>query len=559
MIESFDSKYPIGLAIIVAVILSMIVVPSPALAQTDNTTQDIQDELDDLQNELEDATNSSSDENATQNQSENETQNQTQQGIDEVNHEFLFSDIQVEVIDKSINQFIVRVKNPTNQSRTLVMDGIDGQKSRDSVVFDAGEVQTVNLTPYSPIGIYGTATISEFAPRDEVVGQNRDLNDTVFLIEYYLIQPVTQPPVPHNIIIVFLGGFSFGLMILAGYLFNARPTRIAKPLNRDDISITSYVDSPDYSYTADDPAMVKLVKFSLDWLKAWGMIVVNFTIGFWGMYRFLGGSVSGTYNLDFYFFAFDMVIPQLLEDSMVYMLYGELMFWMMFFVGMHIARQRWIELSDVRPKQGDNYLYKLTPSRFRDMTVLAEVKKPQKENKRKQTGTITYEVPSDWIFEINKETKGDSYECYDYDIHENICKVSWSGELKKLNPSQLRKSKNTIDYVMETSMWAIERYQKFLDFYSHDVLMEARYLMSRQTAIRQDADLEGLGGADDRVEQRMESRGEADALSGDELAVAQDLQDTDAEFDLVEKKQQARSDTKIIDYEPESDGSESEE
>lgn len=523
--QYIDTKYPICLAILVVVILSMTLMVNPTLAQ---------------------ATNNSTTDNASQNQTQ-------QQGLDEVNHEFLFSEIQMNILEKNRNVFRVRLYNPTNESSTLSIDGYDGANSQYSITFEPGEIQTYNLTPFSPYGMYYSATISEYQPLSAVQGEDINTSDSTYPIRYYLIQPNPNPPVPAKAFIVFLGGLSVLLLMGSGYFFNARPSRIAKPLNRDDISITSYVDGPDYSYTADDPAMVKLVKFAIDWIKAWGLIILNISMGMWGMYRFLGGSVSGTYNLDFYFFAFEMVVPQLLEDSMVYMLYGELMFWLVFFLGMYIARQRWIELSDTSPRKGDNFLYEMTPPRFRNMTVLADVKKPMPDKTRADR-TITYEVPRDWLFEVNKETKGDSYECYDYDIHENVCKVSWSGELKKLNPSKLRESKNTIDYVMETSMWAIDRYHQFLDFYSHDVLMEARYLMARQTAIRQDADLDGLGDTADRVEQRMESRGEADALSGDELAVAQDIQDAESEFDLVEKKQQKRSDGDIIDYEPESAG-----
>ena len=481
--------------------------------------------------------------NQTQN---NSTANSSESGLAEIDHRFMFSNLEVDVVDKSINNFLVRIHNPQPVSKTLTVDGLEGQNSRNSVVFRGGQTRTLNLTPYSPLGIYGTASISEFAPRDEVVGQNRDLNDTVLFIEYYLIQPVTQPPVPHNIVIVFLGGLSVLLMLASGFYFNARPTRVAKAVNRDDLGITDYLDGPDYAYDADDSNMVKLVKFLLNWIKAWGLIILNTAMALWGLYRFFGFSAAGKYIYDFYFFKFDIVIPQIVEDSMVYILYGHIMFILVFFLGMYIAEQQWIELSDVAPKKGDNYLYYLTPPRFRDMTVIAEVKKPDPDKTRSDRA-ITYEVPHDWLFEVNKETKGDSYEVYDYDIHNNVAKVSWSGELKKLNPSKLRQSKNTIEYVMETSMWSIDRYYKFLDFYSHDVLMEARHLLAEQTAIRQNADMEGLGDASDRVESRMESRGEAQALAGDELAVAQDVEDID-DFDLIEKKQQKRdTDTNIID------------
>lgn len=510
-----------------------------------------QNNLDDLQNQIQSEleNNGATNNSTTDGTNSNTTINNTTVNNFDFDHQFQFTEIQARIVDKSVEAFIIQLHNPTNDSETLIANGVDGPGTRGSVVLDGGEYQTLNLTPFSPYGLlYAESTISEPIPYDAVQGQERDLSDTTYRIVYQIIQPVTQPPVPHSAFIVFLGGVQVLMLMLAGYMFNARPSRVAKPINHNEIGISDYMDGPNYSFEADDPMMVKLVKFTIDWIKSWGMIIVNISIACWGLYRFVGGSVSGRYVYDTYFFGeFDIVIPQLVEDSMVYMMYGEIMFWFVLFIGMYLAKQSWVELSDMSPPKGDNLLYNLTPTRWRDTEFRAEVQKPDPDSTRADK-TIEYEVPRTWAYEINKHTKGDSYEVYNYDVHDNVAYVSWSGELQKLNPSKLRESKNTIDYVMKTSMYAIDRYYKFLDFYSHDVLMEARYLFARRIAIREDADMEGLSETSDRVEQRMESRGEADALSGDELAVAKDIDDDDMDYELLEqKKEQKRSDTTVID------------
>jgi len=444
--------------------------------------------------------------------------------IEQVDHRFQFSGIEVDVKDKNLNEFIVVVNNTERRSEQLLVQGLRGPGTQQVIQLRPRETRQLNITPTSPPGypIYAASSMQEFVPGNEIEGE-ADVSGAFFTIDYQLIEIIDQPDVPHSSYIVFLGGMVVILSTAAGFLMNSRNTRLAIPKNR---SITTGVrDSPTYNWSDDDPAILKLAIFIKDWIKAWSLMVVNVTIFVWGALRFLGAELHGRYTLDFYFFDFDIIIPELLENSMVYLMYGQFIFFIpTFFVGVYLARTKWIELSDVNPQNGDNYLYWLSPERFNDMKVVTKIRKVDPDSNDRDE-IIRYECPKNWLYDINSDTRRESYECINYDIHENIAMVSWSGELKQLNPSKVRSSQRMINYVFETSIWAIDQWSKLKDFFVAFVQKEANYLKARDTAIIEGAQTPDHDGTRERVEMRLERQNEAEILEDNQLEKAERLQE----------------------------------
>jgi hypothetical protein len=448
----------------------------------------------------------------------------TEPEVTNVNHRFQFTNIIVDVKSKSLSQFVVVVENPEQEAQQLIVSGLDGQNSQDVIQLRPQETRRLEITPdqIPNYPIYSFSSIREFIPREEIEGA-ADVSDASYAIEYQLLDINSEPPVPHNAWIVFLGGLIVILATASGYLINSRNTRLAIPKNR---SIkTGIRDSPTYNWSEDDPAVLKLAIFVKDWTKAWGLMVVNAVIAVWGIIRLLGGELHGTYTVDFYFFAVNVVVPRLLENSMVYLMYGQFIFFLpCLIVGIYLARTNWIELSDIDPKLGDNFLYWLTPQRFRDMKVLTEVRKVD-NNANRRDDVVTYEAPKNWLYDVNQETRRESYEVVDYDVHENIAYVSWSGELKQLNPSKVRSNQRLISWVFETSIWAIDQWQKLKDFFVAFVQREASYLKARDTAIIEGAQMPEHDGTRQRVEQRLEKQNQAEILEDNQLDKAEKLQE----------------------------------
>ena len=177
----------------------------------------------------------------------------------------------------------------------------------------------------------------------------------------------------------------------------------------------------------------------------------------------------------------------------------------MFLFGMILANQRFIELSDVNPINGDLYLYRLSPNRFAEMDVICRVKFPSRDTSSRypQSGTEKYKVDKSWLFKNNKDTAKKSYECIEYDMHNNVAFVPWSGQLRKLNPSRFRKTTRDIDYIMDTAIWAIDRYYRAMNDYVKNVQDQLGHLLADKTARLEGAETEGMGDVRERIEDNI--------------------------------------------------------
>ena len=461
-----------------------------------------------------------------------QTEEQQEPQVTNVDHEFQFSEVVVDVKSKSLSQFIVVMENPTSETAKFQVDGLEGEQSKTIIDLRPDETVQLNITPsslsYDPT--FAQASIVEPVPVSEL-DAGTDVTDSSLTITYYLIELNPDPPVPHESFIVFLGGLVVILTTASGYLLNSRNTRVAIPKNRSKRS--AFTDRPTYNWSEDDPAVLKLAIFIKDWIKAWGLLIVNFTIIVWGSARFLGFEFHGTYPLDFYFFTINVVIPRLLENSMVYMLYGEIIFAMFTFpAGIYMARTKWIELSDVNPKNGDNFLYWLSPQRFNDMRVITHVRKFDTTGQGRDR-PIPYELEKEWLYEINEETRRDSFECENYDLEENIAEVSWSGNLKQLNPSKIRSNQKMIQYVQETALWAIDRYIDLIDKFDILAQKRANYLKSRETAVVEGKSTPEKDGTDEWLEEELDRMNQPDLLEGNPLDKAEKLQEIKPEDEEI--------------------------
>jgi len=175
----------------------------------------------------------------------------------------------------------------------------------------------------------------------------------------------------------------------------------------------------------------------------------------------------------------------------------------MFLVGIILARQKFKVLYDVDPRPGgDIYHYRLTPNRFSEMEIRCEITLPSQntssrypQRDRKQE----FIVDDGWIFQNNRDAKKESYEVIQYDMNNNIAYVPWSGQLKKLNPSLFKETTKDIEYIMDTAIWAIDRYYTTLSDIVHIVQEEIGLKVAEKIAILEGAETESMEDVRERI------------------------------------------------------------
>ena len=426
--------------------------------------------------------------------------------IQDVDHEFQFSGVQLEVREKSLDEFVLILHNPTNRTQSLQVPGTRGEDTADIVQLRTGQTEQFNITPQLPPvppKIYSQATLSEPIPLSEYESGG-DVDNASFRITFEWISITMRPDTPSVLWEVFVSGLTPIIVGFAGYNYNLRWTRLAIAVNGPK-NLSAIIDQPNYAIRDNDGVFTKIGKYVIQWVITWSLIVLIGVIQMWGFSRFIGKEFAGTYTLDLFFTQVPITIPTLLENSMVYMMYGQTIFFIMFLFGMLLAQQRFVELSDVNPINGDLYLYKLSPNRFAEMDVMCRVKFPSQNNNSSfpQSGTEKYKVDKSWLFENNKETSKKSYECIEYDMHNNVAFVPWSGQLRKLNPSRFRKTTRDIDYIMDTAIWAIDRYYRAMNDYVKNVQDQLGHLLADKTARLEGAETEGMGEVRERIEDNI--------------------------------------------------------
>jgi hypothetical protein len=173
---------------------------------------------------------------------------------------------------------------------------------------------------------------------------------------------------------------------------------------------------------------------------------------------------------------------------------------------MILARQKFIGITDVKPTTGDLSYYKLSPRRFAEMDVMCRVTYPSDNTSSRypqKNNTEKFIADKSWLFENNKDTSTKSYECIEYDMHENVAFVPWSGQLRKLNPSLFRKTTKDIGYIMDTAIWAIDRYYLAMNDYVKNVQAEVGIKLAHKTAILEGAETEGFDDVRERIKNRI--------------------------------------------------------
>jgi hypothetical protein len=208
------------------------------------------------------------------------------------------------------------------------------------------------------------------------------------------------------------------------------------------------------------------------------------------------------------------------------MVYGILLFTAPSFgFGIWIARKRFIEIHDINPANGDNWLWLLSPQRFANLRVMREVED-------KDTGErLVFEVSKDWLYSINKQSPRDAYEVEKYDPVNNIAWVSWSGEAEKIEPHELRRHQRLVPYIQDVASYVIDQYSQLRDYYAEDVRYEAELLNAGQTALMEDEMYEGMGATRERLKGKMRDRGHGELIEGNEAAVVDEVAETIGEAD----------------------------
>ena len=70
--------------------------------------------------------------------------------IQDVDHEFQFSGVQLEVREKSLYEFVLILHNPTNRTQSLQVPGTRGEDTADIVQLRTGQTEQFNITPQLP-------------------------------------------------------------------------------------------------------------------------------------------------------------------------------------------------------------------------------------------------------------------------------------------------------------------------------------------------------------------------------------------------------------------------
>ncbi|SNR49738.1 hypothetical protein SAMN06264855_11016 [Halorubrum vacuolatum] len=203
-------------------------------------------------------------------------------------------------------------------------------------------------------------------------------------------------------------------------------------------------------------------------------------------------------------------------------------------LGFWIARKRFVEIHDINPANGDNWLWLLSPQRFAQMKVMREVEDPD-------TGEqIVFEVDKDWLYSINAESPREAYEVEKYDPVNNVAWVSWSGEVAQIKPRDLRKHQRLVPWIQDTASYVFDQLNILRDFYVEDVRQEAEYLNARQTAVMEEEVMGGMGSTRERLKSRMRDRGNGDLLEGNEASLMDEASESVDNYDPREnQKQQA--------------------
>ena len=222
--------------------------------------------------------------------------------IQEVDHEFQFSGLQVEVLEKSLDEFVFIIHNPTNQTHSLQVPGIRGEDTADIVQLRTGQTEKFNITPQLPPvhpKIFSRATLSEPIPLSEYESGG-NVDNASFTIEFKWISIIMRPDTPSVLWEVFVSGLTPIIVGFAGYNYNLRWTRLAIPVNGPK-NLSAIIDQPNYAIRDNDGVFTTIGKYVIQWVTTWSLIVLIGVIQMWGFSRFIGKEFAGTYTLDLFF------------------------------------------------------------------------------------------------------------------------------------------------------------------------------------------------------------------------------------------------------------------
>jgi hypothetical protein len=209
--------------------------------------------------------------------------------IKDVDHEFQFSGVQVEVREKSLDEFVLILHNPTNRTQSLQVPGTRGEDTADIVQLRTGQTEQFNITPQLPPvppKIYSQATLSEPIPLSEYESGG-DVDNASFRITFEWISITMRPDTPSVLWEVFVSGLTPIIVGFAGYNYNLRWTRLAIAVNGPK-NLSAIIDQPNYAIRDNDGVFTKIGKYVIQWVITWSLIVLIGVIQMWGFSRFIG-------------------------------------------------------------------------------------------------------------------------------------------------------------------------------------------------------------------------------------------------------------------------------
>jgi len=409
------------------------------------------------------------------------------------------------------------LQNPTDSvARVIVNPG--GTDEQLFVRLRPGETEEIHVE-VSPSGFtqeWSVTVSSEIGTDefDEVVEDGGTTSQAQYTIQQEWRVINHNPDVGHEIVITILGGVTVFLTTFAVFSWDSRVSRMAIPVNAPARGI--FDDRKDFR--PDQGTLERALGFASGWVKGWGLIVVSLSVFVLGVLHFVDASPIESARI---------------AGSTVYLMYGQVFFLIPGgALGFWIARKMFVEIHDINPANGDNWLWLLSPQRFANMKVMREVED-------RDTGErLVFEVDKDWLYSINSESPRDAYEVEKYDPINNVAWVSWSGEAEKIEPHELRRHQRLVPWIQDIASYVIDQNSQLKNYYAEDVRYEAELLNAGQTALIEDELHEGMGSTRERLKGRMRDRGHGDLIEGNEAAVVDEVAETIDESDPRENQKQ---------------------
>lgn len=436
----------------------------------------------------------------------NETgEQESESPIENPDHVFV-SGLEMKQLEHSEEEFKLKFYNPNDSEKVItIAERGDGRTYRQPYTIEANDTLTVTYDVQEKGLISNEISITEALPVStlkEIANQGGNANAQSTIVSYQIIDLNAFPSMPHNILVMLVGTFTslstsmMWILKLGTGKFGIRPVNYkgAKSALQQEISkVRLDVDTTDRGF-------IRRHLYSLGrWMYQNALILIH---GFVIISGFL------------YFFGVGIFDYTLANSAMVWLSYGILAgLPFTFLLIWYFKSQKYKFIWDIQPEaKGDVIGWLISPAVWQNMTVINKTRNDDDE-------VIYQEVSKDMLAEINRQTKRDEFEVIGYDPINNIAFTSWAGVDTQLNSHEVRRHKEMMPKLYEKLPYIKHKLNKLQRFYKDDVQNEANYLSAQKIAMVEGELHEGYDAVHERIDERMENRGEEDILDQDSASI----------------------------------------